>query len=41
VFSFNSKQIYEFPLDKNAMTIGRKDNNAIRIENLAIIGHHA
>ena len=41
MFSFNSKQIYEFLLGKEAMTIGRKANNAIRIENLAIIGHHA
>jgi len=41
VFSFNSKQIDEFPLDKEVMTIGRKDDNDIRIENLAVSGHHA
>tara|TARA_E500000178_G_C16976591_1_gene733654 strand:+ start:57 stop:257 length:201 start_codon:yes stop_codon:yes gene_type:complete len=41
VFSFNSKQIYEFPLDKEVMTIVRKDDNDIRIENLVASGHHA
>ena len=41
VFSFNSKQIGEFPLDKEVMTIGRKEDNDIRIENLAVSGHHA
>lgn len=41
VFSFNSKQIDEFPLDKEVMTIGRKEDNDIRIENLAVSGHHA
>ena len=41
VFSFNSKQIGEFPLEKEIMTIGRKEDNDIRIENLAVSGHHA
>lgn len=41
VFSFNSKQIDEFPLDKEVMTIVRKDDNDIRIENLVASGHHA
>jgi len=41
VFSFNSKQIDEFPLEKEVMTIVRKDDNDIRIENLAVSGHHA
>lgn len=41
VFSFNSKQIDEFPLDKEVMTIVRKDDNDIHIENLAVSGHHA
>ena len=41
VFSFNSKQIDEFPLDKEVMPIGRKDDNDIRIENLAVSAHHA
>lgn len=40
-FSFNSNRLDEFPLDKEVMTIGRKDDNDIRIENLAVSGHHA
>jgi len=40
-FSFNSNRLGEFPLDKEIMTIGRKDDNDIRIENLAVSGHHA
>lgn len=40
-FSFNSNKIGEFALDKEVMTIGRKDDNDIRIDNLAVSGHHA
>ena len=40
-FSFNSSRLGEFVLDKEVMTIGRKDDNDIRIENLAVSGHHA
>lgn len=40
-FSFNSSKLGEFPLDKEVMTIGRKEDNDIRIENLAVSGHHA
>ncbi|MEX2132275.1 MAG: FHA domain-containing protein [Pseudohongiellaceae bacterium] len=40
-FCFNHNKIGEFPLDKEVMTIGRKDDNDIRIENLAVSGHHA
>lgn len=40
-FSFNSNRLDEFVLDKEIMTIGRKDDNDIRIENLAVSGHHA
>ena len=40
-FSFNSSRLGDFPLDKEVMTIGRKDDNDIRIENLAVSGHHA
>jgi pSer/pThr/pTyr-binding forkhead associated (FHA) protein len=40
-FSFNSSKLGEFPLNKEIMTIGRKENNDIRIENLAVSGHHA
>ncbi len=40
-FSFNSNRLGEFVLDKEVMTIGRKEDNDIRIENLAVSGHHA
>ncbi len=40
-FSFNSNRLDEFVLDKEIMTIGRKDDNDIHIENLAVSGHHA
>ena len=40
-FSFNSSKLGEFPLDQEVMTIGRKEDNDIRIENLAVSGHHA
>lgn len=40
-FSFNSSKLGEFILDKEVMTIGRKEDNDIRIENLAVSGHHA
>tara|TARA_B110000858_G_scaffold135140_1_gene153694 strand:+ start:18559 stop:19233 length:675 start_codon:yes stop_codon:yes gene_type:complete len=39
--SFNSNRLNEFVLDKEIITIGRKDDNDIRIENLAVSGHHA
>jgi pSer/pThr/pTyr-binding forkhead associated (FHA) protein len=40
-FSFNSSKLGEFILDKEVMTIGRKEDNDIHIENLAVSGHHA
>lgn len=40
-FSFNSNRLEDFVLDKEIMTIGRKDDNDIHIENLAVSGHHA
>lgn len=40
-FSFNSSKLGEFQLDKEVMTIGRKDDNDICIDNLAVSGHHA
>lgn len=40
-FSFNGNKIGEFVLDKEVMTIGRKEDNDIRIDNLAVSGHHA
>lgn len=39
---FKENVISEFPLGKGqAMTIGRRDDNDITIENLAVSGHHA
>jgi len=39
---FKENVISEFPLAKGqAMTIGRRDDNDITIENLAVSGHHA
>ena len=32
-FSFNTNKIGEYALDKEVMTIGRKDDNDIRIDN--------
>jgi len=40
-FSFNASKIGEFSLEKEVMTIGRKNDNDIRIDNLAVSGHHA
>lgn len=40
-FSFNSSKLGDFSLDKEVMTIGRRVDNDIRIENLAVSGHHA
>lgn len=40
-FSFNSSKLAEFMLNKEVITIGRKEDNDVRIENLAVSGHHA
>lgn len=40
-FSFNSTKLADFLLDKEVITIGRKEGNDVRIENLAVSGHHA
>lgn len=41
VLSFNGETLREFPLDQETMTIGRKENNDIHIDNLAVSGNHA
>jgi pSer/pThr/pTyr-binding forkhead associated (FHA) protein len=38
---FNAAVIKEFPFSKNEMTIGRKSDNDIVIDNPAVSGHHA
>lgn len=40
-FSFNASKIADFPLDKEVTSIGRKADNDVRIENMAVSGHHA
>lgn len=39
--SFNDQVIAEYELDKEQMTIGRKADNDIQIDNLAVSSHHA
>ena len=41
VLSFNGETVQEFELDKETITIGRKPDNDIQIDNLAVSGHHA
>lgn len=38
---FNGEVENELPLDKETMTIGRKDDNDIQLDNLAVSSHHA
>lgn len=39
--SLNGTTVNEFSLDKESITIGRKSDNDIHIDSLAISGHHA
>lgn len=39
--SFNDQVVGEYELDQEQMTIGRKADNDIQIDNLAVSGHHA
>lgn len=39
--SFNGEVQSELPLNKETMSIGRKDDNDIHLDNLAVSGHHA
>ncbi len=41
VLTFNKQVIKEFPFAKNGMTIGRKPENDIQIDNLAVSSFHA
>ena len=41
ILSLNGSVIREIPLDKERITIGRKPQNDIQIENLAVSGEHA
>lgn len=41
IVTTNDSFVGEYPLDKECMTIGRKPDNDIQIDNLAVSGHHA
>jgi pSer/pThr/pTyr-binding forkhead associated (FHA) protein len=41
ILKFKEAVISEIPLEKDATTIGRKDDNDIVIDNQAVSGHHA
>ena len=41
VLSFNGETVREYELDQEVMTIGRKTDNDIHIDNLAVSGNHA
>jgi len=41
ILSFNGETLREYDLDRETMMIGRKDDNDIHIDNLAVSGTHA
>ncbi len=41
VLGFNGQTLNEYPLDQETLTIGRKTENDIHIDNLAVSGNHA
>ena len=41
ILTFNKQVIKEFPFTKDGMTIGRKPENDIQIDNLAVSSFHA
>ena len=41
VLSFSGETVREYELDQEIMTIGRKTDNDIQIDNLAVSGNHA
>ena len=41
VLSFNGNVVKDYELDKEILTVGRKPENDIHIDNLAVSGHHA
>jgi len=41
ILKFGDSILGEYPLDKETLTIGRKPNNDITVENLAVSGQHA
>jgi len=41
VLGFNGRTLHVYPLDRETLTIGRKADNDIHIDNLAVSGNHA
>ena len=41
ILMFNKQVIKEYPFMKESITVGRKDDNGIVIDNLAVSGYHA
>jgi pSer/pThr/pTyr-binding forkhead associated (FHA) protein len=41
ILKFKGTLIDEYTLDKSSITIGRREGNDIRIDNLAVSGNHA
>jgi len=41
IVKFGAAVIKEMPVDKDVITIGRKEDNDISIDNPAVSGHHA
>jgi len=41
LLKFNAAVIKEYPFEKNELTVGRKEDNDIVIDNPAVSGHHA
>ena len=41
ILTFNGQLVGYFPVNKPVITIGRKADNDIRIDNLAVSSHHA
>ena len=41
ILSFNGETLREYPLDQETVTIGRKDDSDIHIDNLAVSSKHA
>lgn len=41
ILSLNDKVLGEFPVNKECITLGRKKDNDIQVDNLSVSGHHA
>jgi pSer/pThr/pTyr-binding forkhead associated (FHA) protein len=41
ILKFKEALLKEIPLDKDSLTIGRTDDNDLKIDNMAVSGHHA